>query len=193
MATGNFRESEHPRDEFGRFTEKNYRINSSYSDIINDSKGQEIADFVESVKNGNPIAKKIVISEVTDRERKRIEELTGEKLTATKHTISINEVKHIIKRHGEKGLADKSMADIEAYKAIPDIINNFDNIEYCYDKKGEIDVTYAYRDKNREPAKLIKYTKYMSDKIAFIVEALSDNKKDELNIITAYCNKKKSK
>lgn len=190
MATGNFRESEHPRDEFGRFTEKNYRINSSYSDIINDSKGQEIADFVESVKNGNPIAKKIVISEVTDRERKRIEELTGEKLTATKHTISINEVKHIIKRHGEKGLADKSMADIEAYKAIPDIIHNFDNIEYCYDKKGEIDTTTAYLNKNGEPSKLIKYLKKFNNKISYVVEAIADTSKNQLYIISAYSTKK---
>lgn len=192
MATGNFRESEHPRDELGRFTEKNYRINSSYSDIINDSKGQEIADFVESVKNGNPIAKKIVISEVTDRERKRIEELTGEKLTATKHTIRMDEVKHIIKRHGEKGLADKSMADIEAYKAMPDIIHNFDDIDYCYDKKGEIDFSGTFKDKNNIPAKLIRYTKHKSDKTAFVVEALNDNKYGELSIISAYSTKKKS-
>lgn len=190
MATGNFRESEHPRDEFGRFTEKNYRINSSYSDIINDSKGQEIADFVESVKNGNPIAKKIVISEVTDRERKRIEELTGEKLAATKHTISINEVKHIIKRHGEKGLADKSMADIEAYKAIPDIIHNFDDIEYCYDKKGNIDTTTAYLNKNGEPSKLIRYLKKSNNKISYVVEAIADTSKNQLYIISVYSTKK---
>lgn len=190
MATGNFRESEHPRDEFGRFTEKNYRINSSYSDIINDSKGQEIADFVESVKNGNPIAKKIVISEVTDRERKRIEELTGEKLTATKHTIRMDEVKHIIKRHGEKGLADKSMADIEAYKAIPDIIHNFDNIEYCYDKKGNIDTTTAYLNKNGEPSKLIRYLKKSNNKISYVVEAIADTSKNQLYIISVYSTKK---
>ncbi len=152
---------------------------------------KDLLDFVNSVKQGTPTARRIVVSTVGDRERKAIENLTGEKLNAKVNTLSESEVRHIVNRHGEKGKADKSMSTTEDFLIIENVLNNFSSVSFCRDSNGEIERTYAYKDKNGEFAKLIKFSKVINGNICYVVEAVTDGKTGDLKIMSAYKTKKK--
>lgn len=193
-----WQEEKHPRDNGGKFTDKNndglksevdnFKDTSLKSDVDNWDKNR-VVEFVKSVKEGKPIAKSVEVGAVNDRERKRIEELTGEKLNATKHVLRADEVSHILKRHGENGKADKSMANVKEFAKIEDALHNFDSLDFVRKSNNEIDTTFAYADKNGVSAKLIRYVKNdKNGKAMFVVEALTDTQKGELVIMSAYEN-----
>ncbi len=187
-------EQEHPRDKDGKFTSagaSSFRQNTSYEEIEMEEKGKEIADFVKAVRNGQNYQKKITVCEISDKERVRIEELTGEKLKAKKHSLSLNELVHIEKRHGVNGRADKTMMDLKAYENIPNVLNDFDNLEFITDENGTVQTTKAYLDANGKQAKMIKYEKNIDEVSCYVVEAITDGKTKDIIIMSAYRKNKK--
>lgn len=182
-----WQEEKHPRDNEGKFTDgKSKSISSVYDDDV--SAPNKVVEFVKSVKEGKPIAKSVEVGAVNDRERKRIEELTGEKLNATKHVLNLNEAVHILNRHGENGKADKSMADVKEFAKIEDTLHNFDSLDFVI-KNGYVETTKAYKNSRNERAKLIIYKKRIDNNNFFTVEAISDAKDGSINIITSYQTK----
>lgn len=175
--------------------QKNYAQNTSYSVIVNDAKnnyeGQLIADFVEKVRNNKESPAIIEVCPIKERERKCIEKLTGEVLNATKHTLHKDELVHIENRHGRNGKHDSSMSDIEAYEHIPDIIHNFDSLDYVYEN-GKIVRAHRYKNKKGEQAPLIRYVKSIDNYTCYVVEAVTDCKRGDVSIISAYRAKKES-
>lgn len=148
--------------------------------------GQQIVEYVRSLRNGNEVPKLIIIGKVSKKEKAKIEELTGEELSAINHTLHIDEFRHIEKRHGEKGKSDHSMAELDAYKNIPNVLHGFDSIDYVYDKSGNIATSKRYKDKHGKQAPLIKYIKRIDGKACYVVEAVTDCKRGDISIITAY-------
>ena len=172
-----------------KHSEENGRFVCKEENDFKIKKKEEIAKFVEDFRKGKPTQKRIIIAGVSDKERKELERLLGDKINATTHTLHINELQHIEKRHGASGKADKSMADIEAYKHIPDVINNFDYIEANYEN-GKTKTTNAYIDKYGNKAQLVRYVKKENGNTSYVVEAITDTKRGDLSIITAYIQKK---
>ena len=93
-----------------------------------------------------------------------------------------NSITHIENGHGKNGTTDNSMADDNDIARMKYVIDNYDNIELLNDVSGE------FRDKNQNPAPLIKMSKRI-DGTYYVVEAVPDTKKHQLNVVTAYKNK----
>lgn len=149
-------------------------------------KKQTISDFVTRVKSGKAKpGEKFELGKITNRAKKDIESLTGQKISAEKHAISADEVKHIEKGHGEFGKSDHSMDTAEDYERIDDVLSNYNTIDFARNKKGEIDTTNAYLDKYGKPSKLIKFTKNYPGKVQYVIEAVNDTK-GRLHIISSY-------
>lgn len=161
----NFDENKHPRASDGKFTDGNggysagvnkrikwanengkevpLNADGSLDDLKlqelyeeNRTKKKKISDYVENFRKGNGVEGEITLSDVGEKERKAIEKLTGEKLTATKHVLSLDELRHIEKRHGTNGDSDHSMSDMSRYEQIIDVLQNPDTVDFCVDKKG---------------------------------------------------------
>ena len=81
------------------------------------------------------------VGKISDRQRKDIERLTGEKLYADKSIITAKSIKeHINTRHGEKGKANKTMSDMANYGIMNYVLENNDTAELA-EKDGEPDLS----------------------------------------------------
>ena len=157
------------------------------------SQGQALVNIVKDFRAGNEVPKIITISEVNDREKSEIERITGDKITrAIIHTIHVDELKHIENRHGIKGVADNSMSDLSDYKYIPLVLHDFDRIELLKTKNGESVFSSRYKNKYGQQAQLIRFEKIINNEYFYVVEALTDTKRGDLSIITAYKEKIRS-
>lgn len=199
-----FEESKHPRDSDGKFIDKNGKTATDklresvkkYSDRpaedmekMGVSEKPSIADFVARVKSGKAKPNEVLdLGKITDKARKDIENLTGQKINAIYHVISANEIRHIDKGHGEQGKSDNSMSTVKDYEQIPKVLSDYDFVDLVRNKKGEIDTTRAYLDRNGKPARLIKFTKIYPNQEQYVIEAVNDSK-GRLHIISSYKKK----
>ena len=199
-----FDERKHPRDTDGKFTDGNGGNDRAdklatavkkYSDTPKEdleSMGigkPSLTDFITRVKNGKTKpGETFELGEITDRARKDIERLTGQKLNATKHVISADSVRHIDKRHGESGVADHSMSTLKDFNEIAEVLQHYDRVEYALKQNGEIEKSSKFKNSENNPAPHILYTK-KDGKTMYVVEALSDTKRGALNIVSAYKTK----
>lgn len=157
-----------------------------------EQKNNALSDFVERVKSGKAKAgETFELGEITDRARKDIERLTGQKLNATKHVISADSVRHITKRHGESGESDRSMSTIEDFNKISDVLKNYDTVEISKDKDGEPRLSSAYKTRDNALAPHLLYKKAIDNDQMEVVEAVTDTKKGNLYILTAYKKSRK--
>lgn len=145
-----------------------------------------MGDYVERFRDGDEVESEIEVAKVEERERKEIEKLTGDKLTATSHVLNVDELRHIENRHGENGAQDHSMSNVDNYKNIADVLHNFDKIDFCRDKKGAIQYSAKYRGKDNKPAVMLTYTKKYSNHIHMVVETVCESKSGKLHIISSY-------
>lgn len=116
------------------------------------------------------------VGKITDRQRKDIERLTGEKLYADKSIITAQRIKqHVDKRHGENGQANNDMADLSNYGIMNYVLENYDSVELAT-KNGKPDLSNEYKNRYGENAKQIIFTKKIGSVYA-VAEAITDSKK----------------
>ena len=116
------------------------------------STDKEIKQFVEKVQNGNVSRKASKkMSKVTLPESLKIQTLIGKDVRGYRHRLHSNAVKHINQRHGVKGKADNSMADINDIARIDYVMRNTDNIDIVRNSKGKPDVTTAFLNSDNSP------------------------------------------
>lgn len=141
----------------------------------------------EAIEGKRKPTEQYTVGKISDRQRKDIERLTGEKLDADVNTISAEIIKgHINKRHGQNGIADHSMENLAAYGLINEILSNYDNAELAKKKNGEPDRAWGYLDKNHERAKKVIFTKKIDENYV-VVEAITDSAKSkDIKVISMY-------
>ena len=129
------------------------------------------------------------VGKISDRQRKDIERLTGEKLYADKSIITAQRIKqHVDKRHGETGQANNDMADLSNYGIMNYVLENYDSVELAT-KKGKPDLSKEYKNRYGENAKQIIFTKKIGPVYA-VAEAIKDSKKyGEIRITALYIKK----
>ena len=129
------------------------------------------------------------VGKISDRQRKDIERLTGEKLYADKSIITAKSIKeHINTRHGEKGKANKTMSDMANYGIMNYVLENYDTAELA-EKDGEPDLSGELLDRNGKNAKQILFTKKIGVTYV-VVEAITDGRKNnEIRITSMYTKK----
>lgn len=159
-------------------------IKQEYKKAVN----PKIVDFVNKVRNfkNKEAANKVHIdlTGVTEREVHDIKKLTGIDTSEYKRSMDGNAVEHIEKDHGENGVSDRSMSDVEDLARIEYVLDNYDDIE-----KGTADKVYTkYMNSDNTPAAKVIYSKRVNGNY-YVVEAVPDSKAKTLRIISAYKEK----
>lgn len=159
-------------------------IKQEYKKAVN----PKIVDFVNKVRNfkNKEAANKVHIdlTGVTEREVNDIKKLTGIDTSEYKRSMDGNAVEHIEKDHGENGVSDHSMSDVEDLARIEYVLDNYDDIE-----KGTADKVYTkYMNSDNTPAAKVIYSKRVNGNY-YVVEAVPDSKAKTLRIISAYKEK----
>lgn len=159
-------------------------IKQEYKKAVN----PKIVDFVNKVRNfkNKEAANKVHIdlTGVTEREAHDIKKLTGIDTSEFKRSMDGNAVEHIEKDHGENGVSDHSMSDVEDLARIEYVLDNYDDIE-----KGTADKVYTkYMNSDNTPAAKVIYSKRVNGNY-YVVEAVPDSKAKTLRVISAYKEK----
>lgn len=158
------------------------------------STDENLVNFARSVRDGDfkqPNVRSYSIGEVTERAANDVNKLTGVDITGYRHCINGGAVKHIEKRHGVNGEANKSMADINDYGRLKYVLDNYDDVTLLCNVKGEPVFSTGYLGSGGKPASVVRYRKRVNGNF-YIVEAVPDTKTKTLQIVTAYKEKIKS-
>lgn len=142
-----------------------------YIQVVRDNPGQTMPRY--SLKN------------VSNRAAEDIKRLTGVDVSGNRTQIEARMIEHIIKDHGENGLADHSMRDLNDIARIQYVIDNYDSIEH-----GGTSSAYVYQNKYGRNANA--QTVIMKKKVNgtyFVVEAVPDTSKKTVFITSAYMSK----
>lgn len=149
-------------------------IQKAYKASVND----KIVSYVQGVMSGK-IKDNLELVGITEREASDVKEKTGVNVTGFTRWITPNSVSHINKKHGEKGLSDTTMKDVNDIARIEYVIINYDNIELS--KR----TSKNYKNSDGTPAKQIVYSKRINGNY-YIAEAVPDSKAKRLIIVSAY-------
>ncbi len=152
---------------------------------------QSVSDYVTKYRNGDKVDAEILVSTVGKRERAALGELLGKEVDATKHVLAVDELRHIEKGHGTKGVSDHSMSDPAAYDSIPDVLAHFDSVDFCRDKSGQVVTSYKYAGRDNKPSPMVMFTKKFEGRTQMVVEAICDTKAGKLRIISSYAKRNK--
>ena len=160
----------------------------AYHEYI-ESASEDTKKFVENVRTGK-ISKKAYhkMGGVAPRESAAIKQITGIDTREYEHILPANAVEHIDKRHGKNGLSDQSMANLNDVSRMEYVIHNFDEVELLKNSDGTAATTGAMQGTDQKAAQLIRYKKRI-DGHYYIVEAVAENKKKQLRVISAYIEK----
>lgn len=118
---------------------------------------------------------------VSQRAGNDIYNLIGINPTGYKVEINPSAAEHIEQRHGKNGKADKSMKDINDIARMKYVLDNYDDMTI-----GQ--KSHEWRNSDGTYADTVIYSKRVNGNY-YIVEAVSDNKRKIIHIVSAYKNK----
>ena len=95
------------------------------------------------------------ISPVAERQAKDAENLLGGSYSGFTNAINSNGIKHILKEHGENGVVDHSMADVNDLARIAYVLDNYDTVNQATYASGDIKYSQEFRGKNNRPAPML--------------------------------------
>lgn len=168
-------------------TEEQIKTVQDFINSVND----EIKDMAETYrnnKNAPDVHKRF--SDVSERQAKDVQELTGIDISGFKNGINRNGIEHIEKRHGKAGAANSTMANLNDVARIPWVIDNYDKAERTIGQNGKPAFSTTYMNKANEQAPLVTFSKAVDGTI-YVVEAVPDSKYKTLWVETAYMKKEK--
>ena len=160
-------------------TEEQIRVMEEFKNAIE----PEVIEFVKEAEN-NPSDrwKKKDMGTVSERAANDIKNATGVDVSNFRHSMDVDFVSHVEKRHGKSGIQDHSMANVNDIARIGYVLENYDSIT-----KGNLSPKYKNNDGSY--AQTIVYEKAV-DGSFYVVEAVPDSKAKKLRLITAYISKK---
>lgn len=145
----------------------------------------ELSAFIERVKRGEKTRPWFNLGGVNERAAADVQRLTGIDVRGYTNSITPNDVRHIFRRHGENGVADHSMRDVNDLARIEFVLQNYDDAELVDEK------TKTVTNKDQSPASLMKFSKKI-DGTYYVVEAVPDSNAQRLRVLSAYISAKKS-
>ena len=171
---------------------------SDFEKVIEECKNsidENLVDFARDIINGiisNPNSYNYSLGDVSSRAVTDVSELTGINIAGFKHNIKGNYIKHIDNRHGKSGVHDHTMADINDLGIMGYILDKYDGIELLYDKNGNVEISTEFKNFKNESAPLVRYSKRINGNF-YVVEAVPDAKAKQLQIVSAYKGKAKTR
>ncbi len=120
---------------------------------------------------------------ISDETADKISKIVGFSVKGYSSVISATSISHVIYRHGDRGVADHSMADPEDFARVAYVINNADKVW-----EGE-NKSYEYKNSKNQSSLTVVMQKKIDDGFYYVVEAVPDSKKHRLGTVTMYRNK----
>ena len=201
MAEANLQNYEELQDSIARSianAEKNYSVaqtqnqqttgtDSDVRHAYEISTDEDLAEMAKEVSNGTyDGASSLVINEhIPAKLAEKIEDIVGFSVDDYSNTISVNGIKHILKRHGEKGTADHSMSNYEDIGRIGYAVDHAEKV-WPSDEKG----SREYKDSDNKPSQKVVIQSKIGNGYYYVVEAVPNSNKKTLGVVTAYINKK---
>ena len=146
--------------------------------------------IVEGYKaNPNRAFARHTISQVTEGQAKDAENLLGGSYTGFTNAINSNGIKHILKEHGENGVVDHSMADVNDLARIAYVLDNYDTVNQATYASGDIKYSQEFRGKNNRPAPMLVFAKKVNGTY-YVIEAVPDTQYKKFWVVSAYMEKK---
>ena len=146
--------------------------------------------IVEEYKaNPNRAFARHTISPGTERQAKDAENLLGGSYTGFTNAINANGIKHILKEHGENGVVDHSMADVNDLARIAYVLDNYDTVNQATYASGDIKYSQEFRGKNNGPAPMLVFAKKVNGTY-YVIEAVPDIQYKKFWVVSAYMEKK---
>ena len=141
------------------------------------SADEKVIDFMSKARNGEYV-KPLEITTISDSVSNKIKELTGINTIGNKVVLDKQTIAHIDKRHGVKGIADRSMADDNTLARIGYVLENYDDAILGEGSK-------YVRLSNGEYAPTVVFYKKV-DGTYYVVEAVTDAKSKTNRITSVY-------
>ena len=98
-------------------------------------------------------------------------------------------IKHILKEHGENGVVDHSMADVNDLARIAYVLDNYDTVNQATYASGDIKYSQEFRGKNNRPAPMLVFAKKVNGTY-YVIEAVPDTQYKKFWVVSAYMEKK---
>lgn len=158
----------------------------------NSSVDERFFKFINRVLNGELQGKNwpFTIGPVSSKTAEAIARVTGVDVSGFTHKISVDAVNHIIRRHGENGVADHSMANPADIAQIPYALENFESVELLIEN-GQPERSSKYKNADNTSAYMVKFDIPAGNNTMYVVEAVPDSKNKTLWVVTAYAGKTK--
>ena len=148
-----------------------------------------LLSYVEHVQNNPQSTERYMLDDMSERAANDIREKVGIDVRGFKTTIEPRIVEHIIRDHGENGLADHSMADTNDIARIQYVLNNYDTVVDGGTSSAYTEPKPNYPGKNRK-AKTVVFEKKI-DGFYYVVEAVPVTKAKTAYVTSAYINTNK--
>lgn len=150
-----------------------------------DAVDEGLLEFVQKRRNGELWKKaKYVVAQVDARMQNDIKNTIGIDTDGYKVVFDVGSDEHIERRHGANGAADHSMQDIEDIARIPFVVQNYDQMENLKDTTSKVN------NKDNTHAPIVRVAKRVNGTF-YVIEAVPDSARKEINIISAYLEKTK--
>ena len=142
-----------------------------------------LKDFIQKRRNGELWKKaKYTVGNVDARTQADIKNAIGIDTNGYKIVFDVGSDEHIARRHGAEGEHDRSMTDINDEARLSYVLRNYDDLYSLDDTSGKVS------NRDNTPAQLVRLEKQV-DGTYYIVEAVPDSARKEINIISAYMRK----
>lgn len=144
----------------------------------------DLVEYAEGVKNGAQVGKSYSFGSIPQRLQQDIRRLLQVDTFQYSNELTMDDTRHILKRHGENGVHDRSMRNLEDIGRISYVVENYDGIEKLPD------ITAAVSNADGTPAPMLKLRKKVNGTF-YVVEAVPVSAAKRLRIISAYMDSAK--
>ncbi len=161
-------------------------VQQAVIDAYRSSVDDGLVQYVLDVMNDQvSYREKYNLNPMSDRASADIKALTGVDTTGFQTAIERKTIEHILKRHGEKGIQDRSMRDIHDIARIQYVLDNYDSMKEGGPAEGYTTIKPNGRPKR---AQSVVYEKAVNGTY-YVVEAVPDTKSKTAYIVSAYMSK----
>lgn len=151
---------------------------------MDEQRKEELREFIEEARQSTTNYKRFQLNEtIPQRLADAIKEVIGIDVSDYKNEIYEDIVRHIEKRHGERGIADHSMKDLSKLERVNDFLESFDEIKSA-------DTSRQFKNSDGSRANTIEIKKDYIVEQGHLIEAVPVNKNKSLEVVSMYYENK---
>ena len=166
-----------------RYSQSKQETMLEYAEAVD----EQVIELVNIAKN-NPAdtwSKAIIEESVSSKLAEDIQNVLGIDVTGYKNVVTASDIRHILKRHGEHGLSDRSMEDAYDIARLGYIVNNYDQVSAGIGSS-------EYKNSDGSKACTVVLSKEIGNGVYYVIEAVPESKKRTLHVVSAFLSKKET-